>query len=397
MHRTSHFKEDVSVKTHNSLRWIAGIVMLSTVVTWAQAKSAGGNNGQTAAPATAPRQALVWPLSPDLPRVRWLEEYTDMAKIKNPGAKKHSWLEKLAGVKTEEETQALRKPYGITTDSWGRIYVADTQLKVVFMIDPEAKAVERWGGTSQAPMALPAGVAVDAENRLFVSDAQLCAITCFSPTGDVVARFGMKELGRPGGIAVDRRRNRLFVADAKENRIAVFDTRKLKLLGYLGRTSTSKKPEPGVFSGPTNVAVDLSGNIYVADTLNCRVQVLDPAGKFLHEFGKRGSSPGEFIRPKGIAVDSEGHVYVADAEFNNFQIFTKEGQPLLAVGSLGVDAGEFGLIAGLHIDERDRIYTTEMYVGRIQVFQYIPQPESEGRKGVVNTINLLRQDTGTGK
>ena len=160
---------------------------------------------------------LIWPLPPDPPRVRWLAEYMDMAKIKNPAATNGGWLGKIAGAKSREEKQALRKPYGIATDSWGRIYVADTELSVVFLIDPEAKVVVRREGSGRAPMVMPAGVAVDSENRLFVSDAQLHLILCFSPTGEIVASFGAKSLGRPGGIAIDRGRKRLYVADAKDS------------------------------------------------------------------------------------------------------------------------------------------------------------------------------------
>ena len=145
--------------------------------------------------------------------------------------------------------------------------------------------------------------------------------------------------------------------------------------------------ELGEFCCPGGLAVDRQGNLYVADTWNYRVQVLDPAGNFLRAFGAQGDRPGEFIRPKGIAVDSEGHVYVADAEFNNFQVLSPEGQPLLAVGELGAAPGQFMLIAGLHIDAKDRIYTTEMYAGRIQVFQYIAQPPSVEGKGVVKARN----------
>lgn len=375
-----------------TVRWISLLVsgaLLCSAPIAGEAKTSGGKPAAKAAskaatPAPDPT-SLIWPLPPDPPRVRWLAQYTDMARVGNSAAKKRGWLEKVTGTKTLEERLELKKPYGITTDSRGRIYTADTELKVVFLIDPDARAVERRGGNSRAPMAMPAGVAVDSEDRLFVSDAQLRSITCFSPSGEVIARFGTETLGRPGGIAIDRQRNRLYVADAKEGRISSFDTRTFRFTGHLGTPSKPGKPDPGTFLAPTNVAVDRQGNIYVADTLNYRVQILSSAGKFIRAFGAQGDRPGEFIRPKGIAVDSAGHVYVADAEFNNFQILSQEGQPLLAVGILGSAPGEFALIAGLHIDSRDRIYTTEMYVGRVQVFQYIPQPAGAERKGVIRT------------
>jgi len=362
----------------------AGTLVFLTVLTAADKKKDGpqGASAVNQAPAD-----LIWPLPPDPPRIRWLAQYSDMAKVKPPAVKKTGWLDKITGTKTADEKFELRKPYGIAADKRGRIYTADTELKFVFVIDPVAKAVERREGNSHAPLSLPVGVAVDAEDRLFVSDAELHSIVCFSPSGQPLASFGATHLARPGGIAIDRQRNRLYAADAKASRIVVFDTSTMQFVGYFGSPSTPASHPGGTFYSPTNVALDRVGNIYVADTWNYRVQVLDPAGKFIRAFGAQGDRPGEFIRPKGIAVDSEGHVYVADAEFNNFQVLSPEGQPLLAVGSLGTDPGQFALIAGLFIDSKDRIYTTEMFHGRLQVFQYISQPDSADHKEVKRAAN----------
>jgi DNA-binding beta-propeller fold protein YncE len=376
------------VKTNQSFRWIAVILVSCVALSGADKLTANKKNPKAAQSAQAPDPSgLIWPLPPDPPRVRWVAQYMDMAKVKQPIVKKASWLDKVTGTKTVEEKLELRKPYGVATDKRGRIFVADTELKIVFMIDPKAKAVERREGNSRAPLEMPVGVAVDSEDRLFVSDAALHSVICFNPAGSPIGHFGTTELGRPGGIAIDRERKRLYVADAKESRIAVFDTGTLKFLAYFGGPGKAGQRDKGKFLFPTNVAVDRQGNIYVADTGNYRVQVLNPAGKFLRSFGAQGDAPGEFIRPKGIAVDSQGHIYVADAEFNNFQIFTPEGTPLLAVGSLGGEPGQFALVAGLYIDSEDQIYTTEMYRGRVQVFQYIQQPGSAEEKGLTRSGN----------
>lgn len=355
-------------------------VFFSVVLPAGDAKAAA-KAGAKASPPPTPAE-LFWPLPPDPPRVRWLAAYSDMAKVKNPTAKKTGWMDKVTGNKTIEEKLELRKPYGITTDGRGRIYTADTELRVVFVIDPAAHSVERREGNSRAPMGMPVGVAVDAEDRLFVSDAELHSVICFSPAGQPIARFGTTNLGRPGGIALDRGRNRLYVADAKESRVAVFDTVSMKLVTYIGSPSKLGRRDNGTFLAPTNVALDRKGMIYVSDTWNYRVQIFTPEGKFVRTFGAQGDRPGEFIRPKGIAVDSENHVYVADAEFNNFQILTAEGQPLLAIGTLGAEPGQFALIAGLYIDAKDQIYTTEMFRGRVQMFQYLKQTEPPVEKGV---------------
>ena len=338
-------------------------------------KAAPKKEAAAVAPPDAPTEQLIWPLPPDPPRVRWVAQYADLAKIKKPNQRKPSLVEKLSGTKTPDERMELLKPYGITTDQHGRIYAADTELKRIFVLDVAGKNVALRQGNSRIPLQRPVGVAVDNEDRLFVSDADLHSVIAFSPSGDPIAHFGTAELGRPGGIALDRAHNRLYVADAGKSRVAIFDTKTFKSVNFFGTPSKAGMKENGTFLGPTNIALDRKGLVYVADTLNCRVQIFDPDGKFVRTFGTQGDRPGEFIRPKGIAVDSEGHVYVADSEFNNFQILTAEGRPLLAVGSLGTAPGQFGLLAGLYINAENQIFTTEMFHGRIQVFQYISQPE----------------------
>jgi DNA-binding beta-propeller fold protein YncE len=374
-----------------SVSWLVlGVFALCAALCAADKKKTPAAGKKATAPDAAVTnnpQDLMWPLPPDPPRIRWVAEYTDMAKIRPQATKKGGWLEKVTGTKTVDEKLELRKPYGITTDKRGRIYVADTELKFVFVIDPVTKVVERREGSTRAPLSLPVGVAIDAEERLFVSDADLHMIVCFSEAGRPLATFGAAQLGRPGGIAIDRDRNRLYVADAKAARVAVFDVGTFQFLNYIGGPGKPPLRENGKFFGPTNVALDREGNIYVADTLNYRVQIFDPSGKFIRAFGAQGDRPGEFIRPKGIAVDSEGHVYVADAEFNNFQVLTPDGQPLLAVGVLGTDPGQFALLAGLYIDPKGQIYTSEMFRGRIQVFQYLSQPAAVERKEVNRAAN----------
>lgn len=160
----------------------------------------------TEAPVATNPQDLTWPLPPDPPRIRWVAEYRDMAKIRSQAVKKSSWLDKVTGTKTLDEKLELRKPYGIATDKRGRIYVADTELKFVFVIDPVAKVVEKREGSSRAPLSLPVGVAIDSEQRLFVSDADLHWIVCFNESGKPLASFGAAQLQRPGGIAIDRNR-----------------------------------------------------------------------------------------------------------------------------------------------------------------------------------------------
>lgn len=68
-----------------------------------------------------------------------------------------------------------------------------------------------------------------------------------------------------------------------------------------------------MFREPDDVAIDAQGRIFVTDTSNNRVQILDAQGVFVAEWGERGSEPGQFITPTGIVLDDVGDVYVSEA------------------------------------------------------------------------------------
>jgi len=73
------------------------------------------------------------------------------------------------------------------------------------------------------------------------------------------------------------------------------------------------------------VAVDSSGNVYISDTGNSRVQKFSPDGNFLKAWGSDGSGAGQFREPLGIAVDLAGNVYVADSANQRVQKFSSDG------------------------------------------------------------------------
>ena len=80
--------------------------------------------------------------------------------------------------------------------------------------------------------------------------------------------------------------------------------------------------------------------MYVAETDNNRVQVLNSDLTFSHTFGRKGSGKGQFNWPYGVACDSSGNVYVTDTNNQRVQVFTAEGKFLRMFGRHGDKKGE---------------------------------------------------------
>jgi DNA-binding beta-propeller fold protein YncE len=357
---SSHFPLRIS-----SAASLLAVCLTSTLVAGPATK------GKQRAPAVDPTSDLAWPLPPEPARIRFVRDWHGADDLrKKPGRMRRF----LVGPERQEGIK-LRKPYGVTTDAEGRMYVTDTGLGAVLVFDEQEHEVRPLGIDGRVRLVTPIGVAVDSLGRVFVSDADLDQVFGFGVDGRVELALGRAEgMKNPAGIAIDRPRGRLYVVDSHSHRLFVYDMRGV-FLGHWGE----RGPGQGLFNFPTNVAVDRDGNVYVVDTGNFRVQIFDPDGNPRATFGEAGDGFGKFTRPKGIALDSEGHVYVVDAAFNNFQVFDDRGRLLLFVGALGTAPGQFWLPAGIHIDAQDRIYVVDQVNRRVQVFQYLP--DSSGSEG----------------
>lgn len=183
------------------------------------------------------------------------------------------------------------------------------------------------------------GVAVDSHNHVFVFNRgehsilnttfnkaiASPAVLCFDgATGKLVTSWGAGIFMIPHGLRVGKDDN-VWVTDVQLHQVMEF-SHDGKLLMAVGA-----KGVPGLdashFNKPTDVAVAPDGSFYVSDGYgNSRVAKFAPDGKFLFEWGHKGSKPGEFDLPHGITLDQEGRIYVADRSNGRIQVFTLDGK-----------------------------------------------------------------------
>jgi hypothetical protein len=173
---------------------------------------------------------------------------------------------------------------------------------------------------------------------------------------------GDEEFRGPSGIAVDSSGN-VFVADRDNSRIQKFDTSG----NFMGKWGSYGSGD-GQFSQPLRIAVDSSGNVFVADRGNERIQKFDSIGNFIGEWGSYGSGDGQFDYLSGIAVDNSGNVFVADRQNHRIQKFDSNGNFIGEWGSHGSGDGEFYLPGGIAVDSSGNVFVADTCNDRIQKF-----------------------------
>ena len=319
---------------------------------------------------------LVWPLPPDQARVRWDSMIRGAFDVEP--MKKANWLDRVAGIQKRDFKPSLMKPYGIATDSKGRIYVSDSGQQIVFVFDREHHKVDFLGSTMQVHLRVPLGIAIDGKDRIWVADAIGQHVFAFDTDGNLLMAVGkMEEMNNPTAVAVDDKRHRLYVTDSKNHCVLVYDSETGLLITKFGQRGTG----PGEFNFPTNLALSSDGKIYVADTMNFRVQIFDPEYKFVDSFGQQGQRWGQFSKVKGIALDDHDNVYVVDSDFCNVQVFDQNKRLLLFFAGFGKGPGGFWLPAGMHIDTRtNTLFVADQNNQRIQIFKLVntsPVAESQ--------------------
>ncbi|MCP1310834.1 fibronectin type III domain-containing protein [Paenibacillus tyrfis] len=282
---------------------------------------------------------------------------------------------------------AFSRPSGLTVDGSGNLYVADTSNNRIQKLTAATGMWSEWGkgsgafGTSLGEFSNPTSVAVDRSGNVYVADRENHRVQKLTvatgvwsewKSGDGRSGSGLGEFKNPNGVAVDSSGN-VYVADTGNHRIQ-------KLTAATGVWSEWKSSGGGSgsglgeFSGPARVSVDSSDNVYVADTGNHRIQKLTAATGVWSEWkrsgGGSGSGLGEFSNPSEVAIDGSGNIYVADAGNHRIQKLTIAtgvwSEWKRSAGGAGSGLGEFNNPKGVAVDGSGNVYVADSNNERVQ-------------------------------
>jgi ABC-type Fe3+/spermidine/putrescine transport system ATPase subunit/sugar lactone lactonase YvrE len=215
------------------------------------------------------------------------------------------------------------KPEGVCVLADDRIVVCDTHYHRLVIFSPAGEIVDTFGsyGTGPGEMIYPVGVTADPSGDLFVceygANDRVQKLTADGKPIIQLGSFGtgVGQLQRPSGLAWHD--GKLYVADAVNNRIEVFDGSSGAHLGTLGL------PEDQIdLYLPYDIVAGNEGVLWVIEYGAGRVSKLGINGRLLGRFGRSGTGVGELATPWGITTDRQGRLLVADTGNRRIVVFT---------------------------------------------------------------------------
>ncbi len=241
----------------------------------------------------------------------------------------------------------FNKPRGITVDSKGNIYVADTENSLIRKITPTGAV-----STIANSFNKPEGIISDSIGNIYVSDTGNNTIRKITPDGTVTTIAGddsshsadstdstagnplLARFNTPKGITIDSTNKNLFIVDSGNSTIRQFalETGEVTTIagdpnnvGSTDRDPSQPSPTVPLFFNPEGITIDSFGYLYVSDTNNQTIRRIKPdplnpanlivntiAGLAENSGSTDGPSSSRFSSPTGIAVNSAGELYVTD-------------------------------------------------------------------------------------
>ena len=202
-------------------------------------------------------------------------------------------------------------PYGLAFNAHNHLYVSEWSNHRVQKFNVSGDYLLQFGyyGSGNGQLCSPSGITVYNE-RLYIAEYNNSRISVFQLNGQFCCIIGSGQLSGPWDVTVSAN-GQLLVANCSNHCISSFT-----LDGtYVGRF------DKGQLNCPTGLTTDINGFVLVIENGNHRVTVFDKDGAFVCSFGSNGSANGQFSNPRGIAVSPSGNIYVADYSNKRVQIF----------------------------------------------------------------------------
>jgi hypothetical protein len=265
-----------------------------------------------------------------------------------------------------------------TISSLPATLVVNAPLAVVTLAGQAGTSGSADGTGSTARFSSPADIALDSAGNAYVADAGNHAVRKITPAGVVTTLAGSAQFNRPTGLAVDGSGN-VYVADTGSNAIwkvtaaGVVST----LAGNAGIAGTADGTgTAATFHGPSGIAADATGNLYVADSLNDTIRKITPAGVVTTIAGAAGASgavngtgaAARFYGPQGLVLDASGNLFVADTNNNAIRkVVTSSGTVTTVAGQNGVAGStdgasgqaQFYFPSGIGIDPAGNLFVAD--------------------------------------
>ncbi len=297
---------------------------------------------------------------------------------------------------------------GIAVDAKGNVYVTDAYNNRVQKFSSTGQFITAWGsfGTGNGQFNYPYAVAVDSSGNVYVTDHYNHRVQKFSPSGQFITAWGSYgnsdgQFNIPLGIAVDASDN-VYVVDYHTYRIQKFSSSGQFITKWEGPAYSGQE-----MKGFIGITVDSYGYVYVSEIWGSHVYKFSPSGTLVTQFGTAGKGDGQFANPiSDIAVDSSGNVFLVDRNNGRVQKFSSVTPTTPVPASLTVTSIPTG--ADIFIDGVQRGTTphtfTDIAPGSHTVIvskigylgKYSTISVTQGQPTTVDvTLEPLQPDTGT--
>lgn len=272
----------------------------------------------------------------------------------------------------------------------GLIWATDGMRGNLVKFDGNGDWLGTYGGASTIGYA--DGLHADPSGNIWVAGiSSNSCITEFNSRGFIInqlthssyGKIGNNTLADPGDVAVDSSGN-IWVADS--NMPGLSGLEKFNSSGALLATYSSAG---GVaFRDLWGLTIDSSNNVWLSDTDNGRIVEFSNSGAVLNYFGSLGSGPGQLSGAEGLAFDSAGNLWIADGNNNRIVEFSGSGAYLGQFGSYGTGPGQFFDPQAVAFDAAGNMWIADSVNNRLQEFSPVPEPASLVLLGI-GALSLL--------